>query len=261
MKLGKQYLFDADTHISPYHNFDKSITAQQWECQMKTAGVDQAIVWLLPQGVADVSESNKYIANEARKNKRMIPFGWANIREGVQKAKSDAIICMEEYGCFGVKLNGAQNEYHIDCPEAMEVIAEVAARNGIIAFHIGADYPDFTDSVRAERVARAFPDTKFLMVHMGGAGVPDVSEKVIEIAGRNPNMYLIGSAVPVEKVKNAIDILGADRILFGSDTPFFDASDVKREYDKMLENYPKDIRDKVMGENARKLFKLSEAGC
>ena len=211
--MEKRYIFDADTHVSPYCNFDKSINACQWEERMERAGVAHAIVWLLPQGV-------------------------------------------EEYGCAGVKLNGAQNEYYIDCPEAMSVMEVVAARNGMIAFHIGADYPDFTDPIRAERAARAFPDTKFLMVHMGGAGEPDVSQRVIETAARNPNMYLVGSAIPAAKVKAAIDTLGPDRILFGSDTPFYDAADVIREYDRMLSGYDEEVRRKIMGENAGRLFGL-----
>lgn len=256
--MGKGYLFDADTHMSPYHKFDKSIDAQQWETLMEKAGVDRAIVWLLPQDVEDVTESNEYIGNAARANKRIVPFGWANIREGVEKAKSDVIKCMDRLGCVGVKLNGAQNGYNIDCPEAMEVMEVIAAKKGMIAFHIGADYPGYTDPIRAERAARAFPDTDFLMVHMGGAGTPDVSERVIEVAARNPNMYLVGSAIPVVKVKRALDILGPDRILFGSDTPFYDAGLVKAEYDRMLDAYGEDVRRKVMGGNARRLFEAAE---
>ena len=85
--MEKRYIFDADTHVSPYSNFDKSINACQWEERMERAGVAHAIVWLLPQGVVDVTESNRYIGREAQKNKRMVPFGWANIREGAEKAR------------------------------------------------------------------------------------------------------------------------------------------------------------------------------
>ena len=54
--MEKRYIFDADTHVSPYSNFDKSINACQWEERMERAGVAHAIVWLLPQGVVDVTE-------------------------------------------------------------------------------------------------------------------------------------------------------------------------------------------------------------
>lgn len=85
--MEKRYIFDADTHVSPYSNFDKSINACQWEERMERAGVAHAIVWLLPQGVVDVTESNRYIGREAQKNKRIVPFGWANIREGAEKSQ------------------------------------------------------------------------------------------------------------------------------------------------------------------------------
>ena len=56
--------------------------------------------------------------------------------------------------------------------------------------------------------------------------------------------------------KAAIDTLGPDRILFGSDTPFYDAADVIREYDRMLSGYDEEVRRKIMGENAGRLFGL-----
>jgi len=48
--MEKRYIFDADTHVSPYSNFDKSINACQWEERMERAGVAHAIVWVAPAG-------------------------------------------------------------------------------------------------------------------------------------------------------------------------------------------------------------------
>ncbi|MCI8505793.1 MAG: amidohydrolase family protein [Lachnospiraceae bacterium] len=248
------YIFDADTHMSPYENFEGSIHGEEWEAKMCAAGVDRALAWLLPQEVQDVSESNAYIYENAKKNPRVLPFGWANIKEGLEKAKQDARTCLLEYGFQGVKLNGAQNEYYIDSPEALEVIGVIAKLGGMTAFHIGADYPEFTDPRRAQKAARMFPKMPILMVHMGGAGDPDVSEAVIEIARENPNMYLVGSAIGVDKVRRAIDILGPDRVLFGSDTPFYDVEKVKEEYFQMLASYDEETTAKVMGLNAKRLF-------
>ena len=254
------YIFDADTHMSPYENFEGSIHAEQWEARMCAAGADRALAWLLPQGVRDVSESNAYLYENARKNPRILPFGWANIKEGLEKAKQDVKTCLLEYGFKGVKLNGAQNEYYIDSPEALEVIRIIAEHGGMTAFHIGADYPEFTDPRRAAKAAGMFPEMPILMVHMGGAGDPDVSEAVIETARESPNMYLVGSAIGVDKVKRAIDILGPDRVLFGSDTPFYDAGKVKREYLRMLADYDEETTAKVMGLNAKRLFGIEPEG-
>lgn len=83
--MEKRYIFDADTHVSPYSNFDKSINACQWEERMERAGVAHAIVWLLPQGVVDVTESNRYIGREAQKTREWFPLAGPIYGKGLKK--------------------------------------------------------------------------------------------------------------------------------------------------------------------------------
>ena len=45
------------------------------------------------------------------------------------------------------------------------------------------------------KVTRVFLELQILVVHMGGAGVPDMSEAVIEFAQGCPNVHLIGSCI------------------------------------------------------------------
>lgn len=249
-------IFDADTHMSPYRNFDLSIGAKEWEENMIVAGVDKALAWLLPQGVTDVSESNRYLYEQAKINPRILPFGWANVNEGLEKALKDAEQCILEFGFKGVKLNGAQNEYYIDGPDAMAVCKRIASLGGIIAFHIGVDEPNFTDPKRAANVAKECPNTTILMIHMGGAGTPDRSDEVIAIAKENPNMYLIGSAINASKVANGIRELGPERVLFGTDTPFYSATEVLESYYKMLEEFDEKTKELILFGNAKRLFGL-----
>jgi len=58
------------------------------------------------------------------------------------------------------------------------------------------------------------------MVHMGGVGHADLTRAAIEMAQEHPNLTLIGSAVRYKAVLKAIQTLGAERVCFGSDTPF-----------------------------------------
>lgn len=249
-------IFDADTHLSPYKNFDRSIDAARWMELIDAAGVDRALCWLLPQGVTDVSESNHYLYENSKKYPKMLPFGWANPREGLEKARAEVRRCLEEYGFPGVKLNGAQNAYPIDSPAAMKLAEEIAGRGGIIAFHIGADAPVFTHPKRAEKVAKAFPATPVLMVHMGGAGRPDCSDLVINVAQENPNMILVGSAIEVGKVEKAIRSLGGKRVMFGSDLPFASLPECLGNYQRMLSAFPAETARDVLWENAVRLFRL-----
>lgn len=168
-----------------------------------------------------MSESNRYVYEQSRLYPRFVPFGWANVMEGEEKAIADAKKCLEEFGFVGVKFNGAQNGYPIDSLSALRVCEQIAKRNGIIAFHIGFDEPNLTSPFRAAVVAREFPETPIVMVHMGGASKTreNASRAVIDVAKLCPNMMLVGSAIEAECVKTAIDELGPERVMFGNDAP------------------------------------------
>lgn len=249
-------IIDADTHISPIRG-DNRITAEKLVFIMDEAGVDKAVTWLQPE--CNVSESNKYIyESKKRYPDRILGFGWANPKEGVQVAIENVKRCVHDYGFFGVKLNGAQNNFYIDDEElAFPVIEEIAKTGKIIAFHVGADFPDRTHPKRVAKIADKYPENKILMVHMGGAGTPDLSDEAIKVAKKYPNIYLIGSNISSEPILKAVHTLGANRVCFGSDTPFlFMANEVKR-YNVLLNGEVKDAEKKmIMGGNIAKLFEL-----
>jgi len=215
-------IIDADCHISPTVEGGNSITIDELLRRMDKAGVDKALTWLQPPYVREVNPSNRYVYEAARKYPdRILGFGWADPNLGVEKAKAAARQCIEEYGFYGVKLNGAQNEYYIDDPQtALPVVEEIAKSGKALAFHIGADAYERTHPFRAAKIARMFPQTPILMVHMGGASFHDLSNAAIEIARDCPNMLLIGSAVRAIPILKAVKTLGASRVCFGSDTPF-----------------------------------------
>lgn len=252
-------IFDCDTHMSPYVNHDRAINASGLNDMLQEAGIDRALTWLMPQGVSDVAESNKYIYDQSKIFPIFYPFGWANVMEGLDKAIEDAKRCLLDYGFRGVKLNGAQNDYPIDSPDAMKVCEVIAKNNGLIAFHIGADAPDNTGAFRAANVAAAFPETTILMVHMGGAGRPnpDRSAEVIAEAIKHPNMILIGSEIGIDKIKIAIDTLGTNRVMYGSDTPFSQTKPALANYEELLKDYDQETKDAIMFKNALRVFGLN----
>ena len=128
---------------------------------------------------------------------------------------------IQQYGMAGVKLNGAQNSFYIDDLETVDpLIGEIERLGGALALHIGADFYEFTHPFRAAKIAKRHPGLRILIVHMGGAGVPDMSDACIEFAKECPNMMLVGSAIAYPKILKAIRALGAKRVCFGSDAPF-----------------------------------------
>ena len=215
-------LIDADVHISPTPQGGNSITIDELLRRMDRCGVDKAVTWLQPPYVrSEIDAGNAYVLGAMREHPdRILGFGWADPNLGVERAIEETRRALDQ-GCYGVKLNGAQNGYPIDDPRlAMSVIETIAAAGSVLALHVGADAYDYTHPARVARIARAFPELRILVIHMGGAAFHDLSAAAIAAAQEHPNLTLIGSAVRAIPILTAIRVLGADRVCFGSDTPF-----------------------------------------
>jgi predicted TIM-barrel fold metal-dependent hydrolase len=189
---------------------------------MDRAGVAKALTWLRPPYMREIDESNAYVHHAMQQHPdRILGFGWADPRLGLDKAKDAVKRCIEDYGFYGVKLNGAQNSYYIDNPEiSLPVVEEIAKTGKLLAFHVGTDAFETTHPFRVAKIAKMYPEVQILMVHMGGVAHHDLSNAAIEMAQECPNLTLIGSAVRAAAVLKAVRVLGADRVCFGSDTPF-----------------------------------------
>ena len=252
-------IIDADVHISPSLEGGNSIQVDELLKRMDKSGVDKALTWLQPPYMRVIAESNKYILNAMKQYPdRILGFGWADPNLGVEKAINEAKRCIEEYGFFGVKLNGAQNSFYVDDENlSIPIIEEIAKAGKVIAFHCGADAYEQTHPFRIGKIAKLFPELRILMVHMGGAAFADLSNAAIEVAKENPNITLVGSAVRPIPILKAIKTLGASRVCFGSDTPFELMHVEVAKYTALLDNeVTQGEKSLIMGGNIQRLFNL-----
>ncbi|NLG51924.1 MAG: amidohydrolase family protein [Chloroflexi bacterium] len=242
-------LIDADCHISSSKFNNVAITADELIAKMDRDGVDKALVWIAPPYTRDIEPENKALYEATRRYPdRLLGFGWANPHLGHQRTLDDIHRCFEEYGFLGIKFNGAQDDYVIDDPELALPYIEEAARFGKpIAFHIGADFYENTHPIRMGRIAARYPNIPMLMVHMGGAALPSLDRSAVEVAAEHPNITLIGSAVSPKSILRAIQVLGPDRVAYGSDTPFQLLHVELAKYRALLRDLPADAQVRVMG--------------
>lgn len=253
-------IIDADVHISPTHEDANALEIDELLRMMDRAGVARALTWLRPPYMREIDESNAYVYRATKQHPdRILGFGWANPRLGVDKARDMARRCIKEYGFYGVKLNGAQESYYIDDPVlSIPIIEEIAKTGKLLAFHVGADAYEHTHPFRVGKIARQFPELQILVVHMGGAAYADLSNATIEIAQEYPNLTLIGSGVRATAVLRAIKALGAERVCFGSDTPFALMRVEVAKYNALLDG---EVSDKekhaIMAGNIARLFGLN----
>ncbi len=141
-----------------------------------------------------------------------------------------------------------------DSQLAMPYIEQVVAYGKPIAFHIGSDFFENTHPYRLGNIAERFPETQFIMIHMGGAAVPTLERSAIETAAKHRNITIIGSAINEHAILRAIDTLGADRVCFGSDTPFRLMHVQLAMYRAMLRDHDSDAQARILGGTMARLL-------
>jgi len=250
-------IIDADCHISSRKFDEIAITVDELVEQMDRNGVDKAVVWLKPPYDKNIDPENHALYDaEQRHPDRLLSFGWVNPRLGHKRARDTIKQCFEEYGFKGIKFNGAQDYYVIDDPEILPLIEYAADFGKVVAFHIGADFYENTHPYRLGHIAKLLPGTHFLMVHMGGASLPALTRSAVETAQRYNNITLIGSAVSFKAILHAIQTLGAERVCFGSDTPFRMMHVCLAAYQAMMRDLPADDQAKVLGGNIAHILQV-----
>ena len=92
---------------------------------------------------------------------------------------------------------------------------ELAQHYGLpVVVHTGGS--DAASCSRVYNVAKRFPKTNFVMVHMG---LGTDNSEAISLISRLPNLYGDTTWVPVESTLKLIRTAGIEKIMFGSDMP------------------------------------------
>ncbi len=132
-----------------------------------------------------------------------------------------------------------------------------------VAVHTGGC--DAASCIRVYNAAKRHPKTNFIMVHMG---LGTDNTEAIELVSKLPNLYGDTTWVPVKSTLALIEKAGAEKIVFGSDSPI-DGRDTyfcNRKGDRSLyQEYFNEFRDMVSADdyelimhgNAERIFKLS----
>ena len=250
-------IIDADCHISSRKFDSLALTAQELVAILDREEVQRALVWLRPPYDKAIDAENAAVYQAMKTYpERLLGFGWVNPMLGKTHALATIRRCFEEYGCYGIKFNGAQDGYVIDDAAVLPLIEAAAAYGKPIAFHIGADFYENTHPYRLGAIAARFPQTQFLMVHMGGAGLPDLSRAAIETAQQHANITLIGSTVGDRAVLQALQALGSKRVCYGSDAPFHLVHVCLAMYQALLRDFSAAERADVMGGNIARILGL-----
>jgi len=186
-----------------------------------------------------------------------------------QKAVDEVKRCHEELGLIGIgEINPGRQQFHPNDTRFYPVWEECAKRKMIVLFHTGmmaagAGTPggmgfklQYTRPIPAlDDLAADFPEMTIIGAHPAW---PWQSE-ALAICRHKPNYYIDLSGwspkyFSPELIQQTNTLL-QDRVLFGTDWPMLEIDRYMAEFDSLP--LRPEVRQKVMLDNARKLFKLA----
>lgn len=166
-------------------------------------------------------------------------------------------------GLFGIKIHPDYQGVHFDDERYVRIIGEAAKRSLYVVTHAGIDVA-YTDHVHCtpdmilgvlNRLSGII-ENKLVLAHLGGFGLPD--EVLQKLIGKP--VYMDTAAVLnmyPEKCREIILAHGAEKILFGSDSPWDDQQNCVA----IIKGFglPEKDEKMILHKNAEKLLNLKSA--
>jgi len=156
-------------------------------------------------------------------------------------------------GFKGVKVHSLMQSFHpLDVPKLWETVFKlkipVLAHGG----KIWVDDPDYANPAYYNDVLDTYQFT-LVVAHMGG----NYTKEAVELAKRFDTVYLETSGASKKRIMYALENLGCERIVYGSDIPYIPWGDPVNEIEK-IKSLPikKWEKERILGENAKDILKL-----
>ena len=238
---------------------------------MDAAQIDLSVILPVATNTSQVEKINSAAAalNEEHFSDGIISFGcihpdFTNYREEIGRVKNR--------GLKGIKIHPVYQDTNLDDTKYMRILYRAAELDLIVVTHAGLDI-GFPGSVKcspqmAKKVVEEVGDFKFVLAHMGvWRNWDDVLKLLADTKVFIDTAFSTGKIVPRSyfhwaeddlKMLNAaqfmkfVKIFGAERILFGTDSPWSSA----RTSIDFIKNLPLDDDDKakILGGNAQRLL-------
>ena len=250
------------------------ILAERWVAELDSHGIARTVL------IASVPGDEDSVAAAYRAHpERVIPYFMLNPR--APDALSRSKRAFRELGFKGLCLFPAMHHFHVWEKELKPVIEEAAAQSAVVFVHMGllkvgvrdklglASPFDlrFANPLDLSGVARSFSSTAFVLPHFGcgffrelllvGSECPNV---YADTSSSNSWMAKLPEPLTLKRVfERSLDVLGPERLLYGSDSSFFPRGFVREHLDgqmKVLEELRlgRESAARIFGGNLERLL-------
>jgi predicted TIM-barrel fold metal-dependent hydrolase len=242
-------IIDFHTHVDEAELYGWMDPPEKLIPLLDEAGIAKAAIMTYVDLPGSNPAALDYIADAVRRYPDRL-IGFVRLNPNHRREARDVLDRAVELGFRGVKLHPTTTLAHPAGDATVELMRRCGELGIPVLFHCGDD--PYTTPQAIEAGAAKAPETAVVMGHMGGYFHVD---DAIAAAERRPNLYLETSAMPYpEKIRRAVERVGAERVVFGSDGPGCNPA-LEVEKVRMLELSPDDER-RVLGMTAARLLRL-----
>jgi uncharacterized protein len=233
-------IFDSHMHVGSFKSmFGVSLDRDGIDALMREHEIGNGVVFY---------PDNAYTREVVESIPGLYALYWGNPR--VPGYVEELHQYLEHPKFIGLKLHPLIDGYLPNDPSVHQMIELIVERDLPVLIHCG--HPIFTLPWSLEELAVSFPTLKMVIGHMGHGNVVYINAS-IDVALRNPNVYLETSGMPMHtKIREAYERVGETRVLFGTDVPFHHPL---VEITKVrVSGLPDDAVERVLSRNGRLLF-------
>jgi hypothetical protein len=217
-----------------------------------------------PELAGELVAYNRWLCDVGAAHPRLLPFVTANPAvAGADDAEAHLDEAFGDWGARGLKLHPIAIRTYPDDPGLAGVYAACERAGVPIVFHGGPDVRGYGWSVpeRFAALAAARPGLAVIVAHLGGAAWREAAA----LAAAAPHLVFdlseivnwIGApqAPTAEEVVSLVRAIGVERVLLGSDFPWYSPVDTVSAVEA-LPGLSAAERDAILGENAARLLRL-----
>lgn len=235
-------IIDSHNHMGKRKGVDFPAESMiEW---MDKAGVDACLVTSQVEAI-----NNDYIAEMQLKFENRI-FGYAVVNPWDYIAEEELERCFRDLNLYSLKLNPLRHGFALDRHSIVDPLFEICERyDKPILVHGQSDM--FNMPGKFDEMAETFPNVKIILAHIGE---PDAIDAAIRVVNRRENVYVDTAGIQLSTLKRAVNEIDPNKILMGTDAPWGDFNLSIELVEKATED--EEIRQKILGKNAARLFKL-----
>ena len=196
----------------------------------------------------DKGDGNEFVHSFAEKYPdRIIQIYWLDPRKSdfMGKLEND----LKKWNFKGIKLHQACTPFKNDGPEMSQIVEFVKEKQLPIFIHLWSN----REANKLIKLVKNYPETNFIFLHTIGL------EIAVKYAGNLRNIHYETSTYSYlsdKRIKYAVEIFGADHVIFGSDTPF-DKDAQKINIERFKKMALSDVeKEQILGKNIAKILNL-----